>query len=147
VNSKPQRVCAAVLCVFACCATLKTPDMEALKPAIEKFHQQARWKDFRGASDFLVEERREAFIEARSEANDDKDLFITDFSLEDATVSQDKQRATAVSKISWYRMPNATENQATVTSVFVWRDGRWLLESQKRGPFPELAAQARDGGQ
>jgi hypothetical protein len=121
------------------CATLKTPDVEALKPAIETFHQRARWRDFRGASELLVSEQRLPFIEARADARDEKDLFITDFTLEDAQLSADKSQATAVSKIAWYRLPDATQVEETVTSIFVWREGRWFLQSQRRGPFPELA--------
>ncbi len=122
------------------CATLKRADVEELKPAVEAFHQRARWKDFRAAAELVVPERRDAFVRARAKAKDDRDLFVTDFQLEDAKVTQGEgsTTATAVSKLSWYRLPSTTEESATVTSVFVWREGRWLLESQDGGPFPEL---------
>ncbi|MFZ5441520.1 MAG: hypothetical protein ACOZQL_16050 [Myxococcota bacterium] len=122
----------------ASCVTVNKGDVDELKPTVEAFHQRARWKDFRGASDLIVEERAGAFIKARSKTNDDRDLFITNFELEDARVATDLLTASVVTKISWYRLPSTTEKTATVTSVFVWRGGAWRLESQDDGPFEEL---------
>ncbi|MBE2253588.1 MAG: hypothetical protein IAE78_28930 [Myxococcus sp.] len=113
------------------------PDVDDLKPAIELFHQRARWKDFRGAADLLVPDRRKPFVKARTRTDDERDLFITNFDLEDAKVSG-AGTAEVVSRISWYRLPSNVEKTATVTSVFVWSDGRWWLESQDDGPFPDL---------
>lgn len=122
---------------LAACAHDKG-DLEALKPAAEKFHQRARWKDFRGAAELIVEERQAAFIKARLKHDDDRDLYITNFELEDARVAPDLMSATVISKISWYRMPSNVEKTAVVTSVFVWRHEAWILESQDDGPFEEL---------
>ena len=122
---------------LASCATLRSPDIDDLKPAVEAFHQRVRWKDFRGAADLIVAERRDAFLKARKQLKDERDLFISDFRLEDAKVSK-KGIATAVSHMSWYRLPSATETTTTVTSVFVWRDNLWILESQDDGPFDDL---------
>lgn len=121
----------------ACAAWRARPDVEELKPAIEAFHQRARWKDFRGAADLLVPERRKAFVKARTKTDDERDLFITNFDLEDAKVSG-AGVAEVVSRVSWYRLPSNVEKTATLTSVFVWRDGKWWLESQDDGPFPDL---------
>jgi hypothetical protein len=120
-----------------CAAWRARPDVEALKPAIEAFHQRARWKDFRGAADLLVPERRKAFVKARTKTDDERDLFITNFDLEDAKVAS-VGVAEVVSRISWYRLPSNVEKTATLTSVFVWREGKWWLESQDDGPFPDL---------
>ena len=46
--------------------------------------------------------------------------------------------AKAVTRISWYRLPSNTEKTATVTNVFVWKGGVWLLESMDDGPFEDL---------
>lgn len=113
-------------------------DLEELKPAIESFHQKLRWKDFRVAAEGIVPERRDSFIKARIKTNDERDLFITDFQLEDAKTSDDQLQARAVSRLSWYRLPSMTEVSATITSVYVWREKRWMLESQDSGPFPDL---------
>lgn len=124
--------------LLAGCAGIKKGEIEDLKPAVEAFHQRVRWKDFRGAADLLISERQSAFIKARSKLNDDRDLFITNFELEDARLAPDLLTATAVTRLSWYRLPSSTEKTATVTSVFVWRDGVWQLESQDEGPFEDL---------
>lgn len=120
------------------CATVKTSDQESLKPTIEGFHTAVRWKDYRAASDLIVPERRDSFTKQRLKLDDDKNLTVTEYQLEDARVSQDTLSATVVSKISWFRLPDSTVTSATLTSVFVWRQGHWLLESQDDGPFPEL---------
>lgn len=93
----------------------------------------------------VVPERRASFLKARLKADDEKNLFVTDFQLEDAKVRPDGT-AEVVSKISWYRLPSNVEQSAAVTSVFVWREGKWWLESQDDGPFPELrGGSALDG--
>lgn len=131
-----RRLC--LLCLVCACATVKTPDAEELKPTVEAFHQRARWKDFRGAAELVVPERRRSFISGRARLNDERDLFITDFQLEDAQVQPEHQLARVVSRLSWYRLPSTSEQSSTLTSVFVWREGHWLLESQDSGPFEEL---------
>jgi hypothetical protein len=135
------------LALFASCATMRNkPDVDELKPTIEAFHQRARWKDFRGAADLIVPERRSSYVKARLTTDDERDLFITDYELEDAKISNEGT-AEVISKVTWYRLPSASTKTTVVTSVFVWREGRWWLESQDDGPFPELAQAPRpDGG-
>jgi hypothetical protein len=122
------------------CATVRPPDLEELKPAVEAFHQRVRWKDFRSAAELVVPEHRDAFIRARERLKDDRDLFISDFQLEDAKLAPDLSVAHAVSRVSWYRLPSTAEQSVTVTSTFVWRESQWLLESQDDGPFEDLKA-------
>lgn len=133
-----QSMIALLTLFFSGCATTPKGELEDLKPAVRAVHQSFRWKDFRGAADLIVAERQEAFIKARLKLNDDQDLFITNFELEDAKLSPDQLIAKVVTKISWYRLPSNTEKSAIVTSVFVWREGAWKLESQDDGPFEEL---------
>jgi hypothetical protein len=127
----------ALVCL-ASCATIRPPDVEELKPAIERIHTRLRWKDFRGAADLIVPERRTSFIKARTKLKDERDLFISDYQLEDARLSPDLQSASVVSHMSWYRLPSNSEQTVTITSVFVWRENVWMLESQDDGPFEEL---------
>ena len=127
-----------VVLASASCATVSKPDLDELKPAVEAFHQRLRWKDFRGGADLIVPERRDSFLKARARLKDDKDLYITDFQLEDARTSPDQSVARTVARLSWYRLPSTIEESAVVTNVFAWREGAWLLESQDSGPFEEL---------
>jgi hypothetical protein len=134
-----MRVLSPLFClVFAACATVHQPEIDDLKPAVEAFHRTVRWKDFRAAADLVVPERRDSFLKARAKLHDERDLFISDFALDDAKLSKTEGTATAVSHISWYRLPSSTERTETVTSVFVWRNDVWLLESQLDGPFDDL---------
>lgn len=111
------------------------PDSEALKPRIEDFHLRVRWRDFRGAAELIIPERRAAFLKARAEKRDEKDLSITDYQLEECKFASDGLRAECVSSIAWIRLPSVSEERATVTSVFVWDGSTWLLGQQTEGPF------------
>jgi hypothetical protein len=136
-----------LLLTSAACAHLRSGgDIEALKPTIEGFHRALRWKDFRAASDRLVPERRAAFTKARLKNDDDRDLFVTDFQLEDAQVASDRLSATVVSKLTWYRLPSSVEQRAVITTVLVWRDDAWQVESQDDGPFVLELAPAKPSG-
>jgi hypothetical protein len=130
----------ALLVLGSGCATLPKGDVEELKPAAEKFHERIRWKDFRGAAELVIPELSMNFVRSRLASNDEKDLFITDFQLEDAQVAPNMLEASVVSRISWYRLPSTTEKSEIVTSLLVWREGQWLLERQDSGPFVELSA-------
>lgn len=139
MNSRIARVSLASLCLFlGGCVTVPKGEVDDLKPAVRAIMQSFRWKDFRGAADMMVPARQEAFLKARKELKDDNDLFITNFELEDAKLSGDMLIAKAVTRISWYRLPSNSEKTATVTNVFVWRGGVWLLESMDDGPFEDL---------
>lgn len=130
---------ALVCCVvFAGCATVPKGEIDDLKPAVRALYQSFRWKDFRGAAELMVLERREDFVKARTKLKDDQDLYITNFELEDAKLSPDLLTARAVTRLSWYRLPSTAEKSATVGNLFVWRDGIWQLESMDDGPFEEL---------
>lgn len=109
--------------------------MEGLKPIVEQFHQRVRWKDFRGAARHIVPERREAFLEARRELQDDRDLSITDFEVLEVTQAEDGMRATVTTRLQWMRLPSASEQTATVTLEFVFQHGTWLVERMLDGPF------------
>ncbi len=139
MNSRLARVSLASLSlVLGSCVTVPKGEVEDLKPAVRALMQSFRWKDFRGAADLMVPERQEPFIKERKKLKDDNDLFITNFELEDAKLSGDMLIAKAVTRISWYRLPSSTEKTATVTNVFVWKGGVWLLESMDDGPFEDL---------
>lgn len=117
------------------CAHSKKSNLETLKPVVESFHKSIRWRDYRTAARFIVPERREDFERARRQLRDEEDLSVTDYELEDVTLSEDGMRATVISRVQWMRLPSASAKTATVTSEFVFRDGTWLLERQLDGPF------------
>jgi len=128
----------ALLTLLACNQHVGNPS--TLKPRIEKFHQAIRWKDFPGAAKLLQPEKRALFLNARLQANDVNDLSITDYELEQAELSADGKTAVCTSRLSWFRLPQISEQSALVKSYFVWENKNWYLERQENGPFEELAA-------
>ncbi len=125
----------AFAALSACATVPRSGGLETLKPAVETFHKRARWKDIRGLVDLVVPERREAFAKGRRELNDDRDLSISDYQLEDVKFSDAGMRAVVVSRVQWVRLPSASEHDDQITSEFVFRDGAWLLARQDVGPF------------
>ncbi|MCY1075582.1 hypothetical protein [Archangium lansingense] len=118
-----------------CAHTTKKSDLESLRPVVESFHQRVRWKDYRIAARFVVPERRQDFERARRERQDERDLSITDYEIEEVEVAEEGARAIITSRIKWMRLPSVSEQSDTVISEFIYRDGKWLLEKQFGGPF------------
>jgi hypothetical protein len=112
---------------------------EMVKPQVESFHQRIRWADWRGASELIVPERREAFLRARKAENDGKDLQIADYQLEDFKLP-DAFHARVASSLSWVKLPSSSLATKTMESEWVWRDGNWFIARVTDGPFGELSA-------
>lgn len=124
-----------VLVLGGGCAHTKKGDVETLRPTVESFHQRVRWKDFRLASRFVVPERRQDFERAIREHNDERDLDINDYDIDEVQLVEEGQRAIITSRFQWTRLPSLTVRKDTVTSEFIYREGKWLLERQLGGPF------------
>ncbi|RKH09132.1 hypothetical protein D7X74_30170 [Corallococcus sp. CA047B] len=134
MNRLPALMFALVL-GGACAHTPPAGDPETLRPAVEGFHKNLRWRNYRALSGFLVPEERQDFERKRRELHDERDLTVTDYEIEDVKLADDGKRATVHSRIQWMRLPSASEQTESVTSEFVFRDGVWLLEKQQSGPF------------
>jgi len=119
----------------ACAHTPQSTGLEGLRPVVEDFHKRIRWKDFRGAAKHIVPESREVFLRARKELQDERDLSITDFEVLDVQLAPDGMRATITARLQWMRLPSPSEQTATVTSEYVFRDRAWQLERMLDGPF------------
>ncbi|WP_224249719.1 hypothetical protein [Hyalangium gracile] len=119
----------------ACAHTPRSSGLDGLKPLVQDFHKRVRWKDFRGAARVIVPESREQFLRARTDLQDERDLSITDFEILEIALAQDGMRATVTTRLGWMRLPSASEQTATVSSEWVYRDGAWLLERMEGGPF------------
>jgi hypothetical protein len=128
-----------LLLASGCAHDVRRADPAALQSTAEQFHERIRWKDFHGASELLVPERRDAFLRARKA--DEKDLSVTDYDVSAPKLGPARTRADVKSRVKWVRLPSATENDAEVTSELVDYHGTWLLARQQGGPFDaELGA-------
>jgi hypothetical protein len=131
----------ALLALVACAHAPHSTGLPGLKPVCEDFLQRIRWRDYRGAANTILPERREAFLAARKAQHDERDLTITDYDLEDAKLGADDTHAKVVTKVSWVRLPSPTENTDTITLEFLFKDRAWWLARMDEGPFvPELSA-------
>lgn len=125
---------------MGCATTGKRGDLELLKPTLEAFHRGMRWKDFRHLPPQLVPDKRAAFAKASTARDDEKNLFVTDYQLEECEVKPSAEVAVCMSRVSWYRLPSATEKTVTVATTLKWQDHRWLIDQQSDGPFAEELA-------
>lgn len=117
------------------CATVPKGDVDELKPTIEAFHKCSRWKDFQCVANLLVPAKKDAFLKARQAMQDERDLSVTDYELEEAKVAPDRLKASAVSHVKWFRLPSASEENSTVTSNWIWVNNAWRLDTQDGGPY------------
>lgn len=127
----------ALLAAAACAHRQKSNGAEGARSVADLFHHRARWKDYGGAALLVVPEKRANFEEQRRLLNDDKDLSIADYQLDELTLSEDTLWARVVSKVSWHRLPSATQHDDTVVTELHWRDGAWYVARQQKGPFDE----------
>lgn len=129
---------AMTCCVFAACATTNKGDLDLLKPTLDTFHGRMRWKDYGQLPPLLVPDKRIAFVKACNARDDEKNLFITDYQLEDCQMTpEDQTVAICMSKVSWYRLPSASEKTVIVATTLKWQGGQWLVDRQSDGPFAE----------
>ena len=126
----------AALTLIAC-ATVPHGDVDALKPTLKMFHEGMRWKDLHSLPIHVVPEKRAAFAKAADDRNDEKNLFVTDYQLEECKVQADQTIAICYSKVSWYRLPSATEKTVMMATTLKWEGGAWLIDMQSEGPFVE----------
>jgi hypothetical protein len=139
-----------LLLASGCAHDVKRADPAALQSTAEQFHERIRWRDFRGASELLVPERRDAFLSARKA--DEKDFSVTDYEVGTAKVGPVRTHAEVKSRLKWVRLPSATENDAELTTELVDYHGTWLLARQQGGPFdaelgaPYVGPPEEDGG-
>jgi len=125
----------AAFVVGACAHGPKLGAAEEIRSTADSFHQRIRWRDFRGAAELLVPERRERFVQALKVRGDERDLSISDYELEQERISADGTVGTVVSRVSWTRLPSVVEHSELVTSELTLKDGVWLLSRQQGGPF------------
>lgn len=112
-------------------------DPETARKTAELFHHRSRWKDYGGAALLIVPEKRKAFDDARRLLHDERDLNISDYQLDEISLSEDAASARVVSKIDWYRLPSVTNHEDTVVTDFVYRGGAWMIARQTGGPFSD----------
>lgn len=136
-----MRALPLLLCVLIGCAHgPRGSDTDSLKTAAKELYQRARWKDWRGFSELIIEDRRAGFTKARKEANDSRDLSITDYDTLDVRLKEGNVRGDVVTRVSWIRLPSVTEHTEEVTSHFEFVKGSWFLDSQEGGPFADTLA-------
>jgi hypothetical protein len=129
-----------VICLLMVSCTPRTGGggVASLKSAGDTFLQRLRWRDFRGAAELIIPERRERFDRIISSFADESDLTVSDYQLEDVRLSAtDAGRGFVIARLRWVQMPSVSEKTAVVTSEFVYRGGSWFLGRQDKGPFVE----------
>lgn len=133
-----KRQMAAITCVLLMgCATTSGGDVDALKPTITALHENMRWKQLQQFGQQLLPERRDAFAAACLSRDDEKNLFVTEYQLQECKVLEDKTFAVCLSSVSWYRLPSNSTKTVTLATTLKWKGGMWLVDRQSDGPFGE----------
>ena len=126
-----------VALLLSCAHARIQGDADAARKTADLFHHRVRWRDFGGATLLLVPEKRAAFDEARRTLNDERDLSISDYQLDELQLAESGTEARVVSRMSWYRLPSVSTHEDTVVTELVYQNGAWLISRQQGGPFDE----------
>ncbi len=130
----------AALAGSGCAHAQKQDRASLMRSTAERFHQLVRWNDFQGAAGLLTPERQPGFLEARERLEDEKNLTVSDYELLELVLGEDGEQGEVLSKMSWFRLPSDKQETATIRTILVHQNGRWLVSKQNKGPFtPELS--------
>lgn len=90
------------------------------------FVESVRWQDFQGASKFMVEDERDAFLQQFPR---NKDLHMVDVRFEQVALNEEAGEAETVLFLEYYLLPSVTVKE--------WR---WTQQWQRTdGTFPQEA--------
>jgi hypothetical protein len=125
----------ATLALLTGCAA-PTGTTEELTPAGRDFLQRLRWKDYQGASAYLLPEHRQEFL---GHFTEQEKLHITDVQLErvDSTIPG---QAVVWGVLEYYRLPSLTVKKFRFQLDWVYlgagrlQGGAWHLST----PFPTI---------
>ena len=109
-----------------------------MKKAAHQYLISVRWSDWTSASQLLVPERRDAFMTARRKGHDERDLSISDFEIEEVKMAPDTSSGQVTAELNYTRLPSVSVKTEDTTLFLIWRDGRWLVDHEVGGPFPDL---------
>jgi hypothetical protein len=124
---------------FLACAHGQRDDRgTALKKAAHQYLISVRWSDWMSASQLIVPEKRDAFMHARRKGHDERDLSISDFEIEEVKMAPDTLSGEVTAELNYTRLPSVTVKTEDTTLFLIWRDGRWLVDHEVGGPFPDL---------
>jgi hypothetical protein len=96
------------------------------------FVQAVRWQDFQGASQFLVEDEREEFLEQFPR---NKDLHMIDVRFERIELDEDVGEAETVLFVEYYMLPSPTVKEWRWTQQWQRLDSKypeediWLIQA------------------
>ena len=101
------------------------------------FVQAMRWKDFTGASKFVVEGERDAFLEQFPR---NKDLHMVDARYERIALNEEAGEAESILNIEYYLLPSPTIREWRWTQQWSRIDGEFPTGSfwQIQSPPPEF---------
>jgi len=115
------------------CSCARTVDMgPGFSELSAHFVQAVRWQDFPGASKFITEDKRDAFLEQFPR---NKDLHMVDARYERVALDEDAGAAETILYIEYYLLPSPTIKEWRWTQQWRRIDGKfpsgslWLIQS------------------
>lgn len=122
-------VAALVLALFgptiAGCGSLYKSKPEQLKASVRTFNENVRWKRYHAASDFIPEERREAWARAMERAG--AVFTVTDYDFAPVLVEGDE--AIIQVDLTYHRVHGVVVLPMRRKQVWVYANNEWYLDA------------------
>jgi hypothetical protein len=124
----------AVLVLPACAHLRQSGANEDLDHAVDLYWKAVHWQDAVAGSAFVYFDQRSDWLRTRDKRS--KDLNMTSWDVQGEKVDPSGLTATVLVKATWFLLPSVTEESEVLEQRWVYKEGHWLVLSEKGGPLP-----------
>lgn len=127
------------------CAGASDGMIEKLYDSTRAYNRSLRWGDWDRAAEHLPTQSVDAFIESHQEVEDR--LVVIDYEMTRMEVDKMNGIAASEAEISWHTEDHLVVRTTTVSHVWQWHEGRWVLVDERRSggrPLKIFAEVAED---
>ena len=119
---------------LACAHVQDQSAVEELDHDVDLYWKAMHWQDAIAGAAFVTTDQRTEWLRVRDKA--EKSLSITSWEIQGEKLDRAGQAATALVKITWFKLPSTVEETDLVEQRWVHVAGHWLAASEKGGPLP-----------
>jgi hypothetical protein len=127
------------------CAGASDGMLEKLYDSTRAYNRSLRWGDWDRAAEHLPSKSADAFIESHQEVEDR--LVVIDYEMTRLEIDKVNGVAASEAEISWHTEDHLVVRTTTVSHVWQWYEGRWVLVDERRSggrPLKIFAEVAED---
>jgi hypothetical protein len=107
---------------------------EDLDHNVDLYWKAVHWQDAVAGSVFVFADERADWLKTHDK--EAKNLNLTSWEVHGEKVDKDGKTGTVMVKITWYLLPSLVEKSGLCEQRWVYRDGKWVVISEKDSPLP-----------